>query len=137
MKKLLIFLYLLLINCSTLNEVYLLYASPILHAKNLVALRNDPPCFKYSSVQSAINNDIKACSICIKINQYKSSSYKNNSTQYPSHYSSKATNNQSNLANIPFGVNGAASTGAAVIQSTPDFSTTQKFSFMDGCKSYR
>jgi hypothetical protein len=136
MKKLLIFLYLLLINCSTLNEVYLLCASPILHAKNLVALRNDPPCFNYSSVQSAINSDIKAC-ICIKINQYKSSSYKNNSTRYPSYYSSQAINYQSNLANIPFGVNGAASTGAAVIQSAPDFSATQEFYFIDGCKSYR
>ncbi len=130
MKKLLIVLLLLfLIGCITTKEVYLPYNSPIFHKKNCVALRNNPSSIKYPSVQSAINSGVKACSICIKTNQYtSSSSYKSSHIQYPSSYPSQATGNQNTTSSF-FG--GGTVSGVVPVQPTP------KPSYSPPSSSYR
>ncbi len=129
MKKLLIFLPLLLISCTILNEVYLPYNLPIFNAENYVALRNNPSSIKYPSVQSAINSGVKACSICIKTNQYtSSSSYKSSHTQYPSSYPSQAAGNQNTTSSL---LGSGTVSGVAPVQPTP------KPSYSPPSSSYR
>jgi hypothetical protein len=132
MKKLLISLPLILTICTVLKELNLPYNSPILHAENFVVLRNNPSCFNYYYIQSGINSGVKTHIICSKTNQCTSSIYKGNSIQYASCYSTRATINQSNWADIPLGVNGTANNGAAAIQSTPEFTIPQKFYYIVG-----
>jgi len=134
MKKFFIILSLIfLIGCLTTNQVYLPYTSPIFHKKDCVALRNNPSSIKYPSVQSAINSGVTACSICIKTNQYtSSSSYKTNYSQYPSYYSSQPTSNQ-NIWATPFG--GSVS-GAVPAQPTLMPSYGSDYSDLDSSYDY-
>ena len=129
MKKFLIILPLLLTSCTTLNEVYLPYNSPIFHKKNCVALHNNPSFIKYPSVQSAINSGVKACSICIKTHQYtSSSSYKSSYTQYPSSYQSQVAGNQNTTLSF---LGGGTVSDVAPAQPTP------KPSYSPPSSSYR